>query len=43
MINDKGALKMIVDAAQPGPKDTVLDVACGQVSSFAPSRLMRGE
>jgi ubiquinone/menaquinone biosynthesis C-methylase UbiE len=29
MINDKGALKMIVDAAQPGPKDTVLDVACG--------------
>src|SRR5215510_252369 len=29
MINDKGALKMIVDAAQPGPKDIVLDVACG--------------
>ena len=29
MINDKGALKMIVDAAQPGPEDTVLDVACG--------------
>jgi ubiquinone/menaquinone biosynthesis C-methylase UbiE len=39
MINDKGALKMIVDAAQPGPKDTVLDVACGPglvVCAFAP-------
>jgi ubiquinone/menaquinone biosynthesis C-methylase UbiE len=39
MINDKDALKMIVDAAQPGPKDTVLDVACGPglvVCAFAP-------
>jgi SAM-dependent methyltransferase len=39
MINDKGALKMIVEAAQPGPKDTVLDVACGPglvVCAFAP-------
>jgi ubiquinone/menaquinone biosynthesis C-methylase UbiE len=39
MINDKGALKVVVDAAQPGPKDTVLDVACGPglvVCAFAP-------
>ena len=39
MINDKGALKMIVDAAQPRPKDAVLDVACGPglvVCAFAP-------
>jgi ubiquinone/menaquinone biosynthesis C-methylase UbiE len=39
MINDKDALKMIVDAARPGPKDTVLDVACGPglvVCAFAP-------
>ena len=39
MINDEGALKMIVDAAQPGPKDTVLDVACGPglvVCAFSP-------
>jgi hypothetical protein len=41
MINDKGALKMIADAAQPGPKDTVLSPA-GQVSSFAPSHRVRG-
>jgi hypothetical protein len=43
MINDKRALKMIVDMAQPGPNDTGLDVACGPVSSFAPSLRMRGE
>ena len=39
MINDKDALKMIVNAARPGPKDTVLDVACGPglvVCAFAP-------
>jgi ubiquinone/menaquinone biosynthesis C-methylase UbiE len=39
MINDKSALKMIVDAAQPRPKDAVLDVACGPglvVCAFAP-------
>jgi len=39
MINDKDALNMIVDAARPGPKDTVLDVACGPglvVCAFAP-------
>ena len=39
MINDKDALKNILDAAQPGPKDTVLDVACGPglvVCAFAP-------
>src|SRR5262249_28690605 len=39
MINDKGALKMIVDTARPGSKDTVLDVACGPglvVCAFAP-------
>ena len=28
-ITDAGALQMIVDAAAPGPDDTVLDVACG--------------
>jgi ubiquinone/menaquinone biosynthesis C-methylase UbiE len=38
-INDAGALKMIVDAAAPGPDDMVLDVACGGgivVCAFAP-------
>ena len=33
------ALQMIVDAAAPGPDDTVLDVACGGgivVCAFAP-------
>ncbi len=28
-INDPKALEMIVDAAEPGPDDTVLDLACG--------------
>ncbi|HXC14629.1 MAG TPA: methyltransferase domain-containing protein [Stellaceae bacterium] len=28
-ITDVGALQMIVDAAEPGPADTALDVACG--------------
>jgi ubiquinone/menaquinone biosynthesis C-methylase UbiE len=28
-INEAGALKMIIDAAVPGPNDIVLDVACG--------------
>jgi ubiquinone/menaquinone biosynthesis C-methylase UbiE len=28
-ITDAGALQMIVEAAAPGPDDTVLDVACG--------------
>src|SRR5262249_38469241 len=39
MIHDKGALKIIVDTARPGSKDTVLDVACGPglvVCAFAP-------
>jgi SAM-dependent methyltransferase len=38
-IADPGALKAIVDAAAPGPDDTVLDVACGGglvVCAFAP-------
>jgi SAM-dependent methyltransferase len=38
-ITDAGALKSIVDAAAPGPTDTVLDVACGGgivVCAFAP-------
>ena len=38
-ITDAGALQMIVDAAEPGPADTVLDVACGGgivVCAFAP-------
>ena len=38
-IADEGALKMIVEAAQAGPDDTVLDVACGGgivVCAFAP-------
>ena len=38
-IADAGALKMIVDAAQAGPADTVLDLACGGgivVCAFAP-------
>jgi len=38
-ITDTGALKMVVDAAAPGPHDTVLDVACGGglvVCAFAP-------
>ncbi|HYZ40826.1 MAG TPA: methyltransferase domain-containing protein [Stellaceae bacterium] len=38
-ITDERALQMIVEAAQPGPTDTVLDVACGPglvVCAFAP-------
>src|SRR5215475_13462007 len=38
-ITDEGALQMIVEAARPGPEDTVLDVACGPglvVCAFAP-------
>src|SRR5438128_10810195 len=38
-IADEGALRMIVDAAQAGPGDRVLDVACGGgivVCAFAP-------
>ncbi len=38
-ITDAVALQMIVDAAAPGPADTVLDVACGGgivVCAFAP-------
>lgn len=38
-ITDAGALRMIVDAAEPGPDDTMLDVACGGgivVCAFAP-------
>jgi ubiquinone/menaquinone biosynthesis C-methylase UbiE len=38
-ITDAGALKLLVDAAAPGPNDTVLDVACGGgivVCAFAP-------
>jgi ubiquinone/menaquinone biosynthesis C-methylase UbiE len=39
-ITDERALQMIVEAARPGPSDTVLDVACGPglvVCAFAPS------
>ena len=38
-ITDANALRMIVEAAMPGPGDTVLDVACGGgivVCAFAP-------
>jgi ubiquinone/menaquinone biosynthesis C-methylase UbiE len=38
-IADEGALRMIVEAAEAGPDDTVLDVACGGgivVCAFAP-------
>jgi ubiquinone/menaquinone biosynthesis C-methylase UbiE len=38
-ITNEGALKMIIEAARPGPEDTVLDVACGGgivVCAFAP-------
>src|SRR5438132_14347109 len=38
-IANEAALKMIVDAAQAGPNDSVLDVACGGgivVCAFAP-------
>jgi ubiquinone/menaquinone biosynthesis C-methylase UbiE len=38
-ITDANALRMIVDAAQPRPQDTVLDIACGGgiiVCAFAP-------
>src|SRR6266850_7282256 len=38
-IADAGALKMVVAAAEAGPDDTVLDVACGGgivVCGFAP-------
>jgi ubiquinone/menaquinone biosynthesis C-methylase UbiE len=38
-ITDANALRMIVEAAAPGPGDTVLDVACGGgiiVCAFAP-------
>src|SRR5437763_7724234 len=38
-IADAGALRMIIAAAQAGPDDTVLDVACGGgivVCGFAP-------
>ena len=37
-ITDEDALRMIVKAAQPGPDDRVLDVACGPASSSAPMR-----
>ena len=38
-ITNAGALRMIVEAARPGPDDTVLDVPCGGgivVCAFAP-------
>src|SRR5260370_38888244 len=38
-ITDEDALRMIVEAARPGPGDTVLDVACGGgvvACAFAP-------
>src|SRR5882757_10618591 len=38
-IASEATLRMIIDAAQPGPDDTVLDVACGGgivVCAFAP-------
>ena len=38
-ITDEDALRMIVEAARPGPADTLLDVACGPgivVCAFAP-------
>jgi SAM-dependent methyltransferase len=38
-ITDQTALRMVVEAAAPGPDDTVLDVACGPgiiVCAFAP-------
>jgi ubiquinone/menaquinone biosynthesis C-methylase UbiE len=38
-IASEAALRMIIDAAQPGPDDTVLDIACGGgivVCAFAP-------
>ncbi len=38
-ITDPGGLQLIIDAAAPGPDDTVLDVACGGgivVCAFAP-------
>ena len=38
-ITDAAALKLLIDAAAPGPEDTVLDVACGGgivVCGFAP-------
>jgi ubiquinone/menaquinone biosynthesis C-methylase UbiE len=38
-IASEAALQLIIDAAQPGPNDTVLDVACGGgivVCAFAP-------
>src|SRR4029077_2842521 len=38
-IASEAALRMIIDAAKPGPDDTVLDVACGGgivVCAFAP-------
>jgi SAM-dependent methyltransferase len=38
-IANEAALKLIIDAAQPGPDDTLLDVACGGglvVCAFAP-------
>jgi SAM-dependent methyltransferase len=38
-ITDAAALKLLIDAAAPGPADTVLDVACGGgivVCGFAP-------
>jgi ubiquinone/menaquinone biosynthesis C-methylase UbiE len=38
-ITDERALEMIIEAARPGPDDTVLDVACGGgiiVCAFAP-------
>ena len=42
-ITNADALRMIVEAARPGPDDTVLDVACGGgivVCAFAPLSLM---
>lgn len=38
-IANEAALKLIIDAAQPGPDDTLLDIACGGgivVCAFAP-------
>jgi ubiquinone/menaquinone biosynthesis C-methylase UbiE len=38
-ITDAGALRMVVEAARPGPGETVLDIACGGgivVCAFAP-------
>jgi ubiquinone/menaquinone biosynthesis C-methylase UbiE len=39
-ITDQNALQMIIEAAAPGPDNTVLDVACGADSSCVPCHRM---